>query len=212
FLVRDLGPTLILSIVFRALFYLATRACGWVLAAAATVAALLVLFAWRPELAGGGSVSTRLAMWRDPWQNALSHGHQLGEGLWAIAAGGFTGQGLAQAHTPLVPTGTTDLALATLIEQLGLAGLALYLLLLGAIVLSGLRVAAHDRTPERVLLAAGLSLLVLVQWGIIHAGTTGLLPLTGVVVPFLSAGKSSMVVFIAIAALLARLGMDARER
>src|SRR5690606_14046287 len=87
FLVRDLGPTLILSIVFLALLSLDTPASGWVLAAAARVAALLVLSAWRRERAGGGSASTRLAMWRDPWQNALSHGHQLGEGLWAIPAG-----------------------------------------------------------------------------------------------------------------------------
>ena len=126
--------------------------------------ALIVLAIW-PAAAGSGHVATRLAMWQDPWRNGLSHGHQIGEGLWAISAGGFSGQGLAQASTPLPPAGMTDLVLALLVEQIGFAGLFLYLGLLAAVVLSGFTSRRRNRTPERVLLAAGVSLLLFVQWG-----------------------------------------------
>lgn len=211
-LLGDLGPVLVLAVVFLGMFYLATRATGWV-ALALGVSALLALVAARwPGLIDVGRVATRLRMWRDPWWNALTHGHQLGEGLWAAAAGGWWGQGLARGSVPLVPAGKTDLVLATLVEQVGVLGLLGYLVLVGAVVASGLHVAARSRTPERVLLAGGASLLLVAQWAVIHAGTFGLLPLTGIVVPFLSAGRSSMIAFLALAALLARLAEDGRVR
>ena len=212
YLVGDLGPSLILGLVFLAMFYLATRAAGWVVAGLAAIALVLVLVSIWPQLAGGGHLATRLAMWHDPWSNGLGHGHQVGEGLWAISAGGLSGQGLAQAHTPVPPAGLTDLALALLVEETGFAGLLLYVGLIAAVVLSALHIAARNRTPERVLLAAGIALLVLVQWGIIQAGTFGLLPLTGVIVPFLSTGRSSMVVFLLAVACVARLAEGGRER
>jgi cell division protein FtsW (lipid II flippase) len=210
--VGDLGPTLILSLVFLGMFYLASRSSGWALLGFAVVAVLLAVLALWPELAGGGRLATRMTMWRDPWQSGLTHGHQVGEGLWAIASGGLTGQGVGQNHAPMPPAAMTDLMLASLGEQLGFAGLAAYTGLVAAIVLSGLHVAARNRTPERVLLAAGLSLVVLVQWAVIAGGTLRLLPLTGVVVPFLSSGRSSMVVFLFMVGVLVRLSAGARER
>ena len=212
FAVGDLGPTLILAVVFLGMFYLASRSSGWALVGLATLAAAVAVVAIWPELTGAGRVATRMAMWRDPWLNGLSHGHQVGEGLWAIAAGGFSGQGIGQVHTPLLPAGLTDLALATLGEELGFAGLAAYLALVGAIALSGLHIAARNRTPERVLLAGGLSLVLIAQLVVIAGGTFRLLPLTGVVVPLLSSGKSSMVAFLFMVGLLARLSQGARER
>src|SRR5262249_40426984 len=145
-------------------FFVASRATGWALAALALVALLLIVLGHWPGLAGGGTVQTRLRMWHDPWTNGLTHGSQLGEGLWAFAAGGWTGQGFATGATRLVAAGKPDLALATLTEQLGAAGFVLYQLLLAAIVGAGCLIAARSRTPQRVLLAAGLAILVLVQW------------------------------------------------
>ena len=212
YVVGDLGPTLILSLVFLGMFYLASRASGWALLGVGIIAALLAVLAMWPELAGGGRIGTRIAMWQDPWRSGLTHGHQVGEGLWAIAAGGLTGQGLGQAHAPIPPAGMTDLVLTGLGEQLGVAGLAIYTALLAALILSGLHVAARNRTPERVLLAAGLSLVILIQWAVIAGGTFRLLPLTGVVVPFLSSGRSSMVAFLFMVGVIARLSHEARER
>jgi cell division protein FtsW (lipid II flippase) len=212
YLVGDLGPVLVLAFVFLGMFFVASRATGWALAALALVAVLLVVLGHWPHLAGGGTVQTRLRMWHDPWTNGLTHGSQLGEGLWAFAAGGWTGQGVANAATPLVAAGKTDLALATLTEQLGAAGFVLYQLLLAAVVGAGCVIAARSRTPQRVLLAAGLAILVLVQWAAIEAGTLGLLPLTGIVVPFVSAGRTSMIVFVAVIGMLSRLSLEARVR
>jgi hypothetical protein len=203
---------LLLAMLFLGMFYLVSRATGWAVLALAVIAALLAVLGRWPALAGGGTVKTRLLMWHDPWTNGLTFGQQLGEGLWAVAAGGYTGQGLAEAATPILPAGKTDLALATMTEQLGVFGLVGYQLLLAAVVFGCLRVAAHARTAERSLIAAGVAILVLVQWIVIQAGTLGQLPLTGIVVPFLSSGRSSMAVFLAMIAIVARLAADGRPR
>ncbi len=212
YLIGDLGPVLLLACVFLGMFFLVSRATGWVVIALALLAVMLGILATWPHLAGSGTVQTRLVMWQDPWTNGLTNGHQLGEGLWAFAAGGWTGQGLAHAATPLVPAGKTDLVLATLVEQMGAVGLVAYQLALLAIVLGALRVASASRTAERVLIAGGIAILVLAQWIVIQAGTLGQLPLTGIVVPFISSGRSSMAVFVAMTALVARLAADGRAR
>lgn len=212
YVIGDLGPVLLLALVFLGMFFVVSRATGWVVVALAILGGLLGLLATWPALAGGGTVKTRLVMWMDPWTNGLAHGSQVGEGLWAMSAGGWTGQGLGRALTPLVPAGKTDLVLATLTEQLGAAGLVAYQLALAAIVLGALYVAARSRTAERVLIASGIAILVLAQWFVILFGTIGMLPLTGIVVPFVSAGRSSMAVFIAMVALVARLAADGKVR
>ncbi len=212
FVVGDLGPVLLLAALLLGMFYLVTRASGWVAAALGTVGALLLVMHTWPGIVNAGRVATRLRIWKDPWGNGLTHGHQVGEGLWAVAAGGPTGQGLGESHLPLVAAAKTDLVLTTLMEQLGLVGLLGYLALLALIVAGGLRIAAHSRTPVRVLLAGGAAWLLLVQWALIHAGSFGQLPLTGIVAPFLSSGRSSMVVFVALVALLVRLGADGPAR
>ncbi|MDP2306423.1 MAG: FtsW/RodA/SpoVE family cell cycle protein [Pseudomonadota bacterium] len=212
FLVKDLGPTLILAAVFLGLFYLATRSPGWVMLALGTFGTTLALLAVSPELAPAGTVQTRLRMWADPWLNGLPNGDQLALGFWAMAAGGWNGSGLGTAFPGGIPAGHTDLVYAHLIEELGVLGGLAWLVLLGVAVTDGLRVAARNRTPERALMAAGLGMLVVAQAATILGGTFGVIPLTGVVVPFLSFGKTSMVAFWAIAALLARLGDDGEAR
>lgn len=212
YVIGDLGPVLLLALVFLGMFYVVSRATGWAVLAVAILALVLVILGCWPELAGRGTVETRLRMWHDPWTNGLANGHQLGEGLWAVAAGGYRGQGLAESAVPILPAGKTDLMLATMAEQLGALGLLAYQLLLASIVFAGLRVAAQARTAERCLIASGIAILVLVQWMVIQAGTLGQLPLTGIVVPFLSAGRSSMAVFVALAALVARVASDGRPR
>jgi cell division protein FtsW (lipid II flippase) len=212
YVIGDLGPVLLLALVFLGMFFVVSRATGWVVVAFGILALALAVLALWPALAGGGTVQTRLVMWQEPWTNGMSNGHQLGEGLWAINAGGWSGQGLARAATPLVPAGKTDLLLATLTEQLGARGLVAYQLALGALVLGALHVAARSRTAERVLIASGIAILLLAQWLVILGGTLGHLPLTGIVVPFASAGRSSMVVFLAVVGLVARLSIDGRVR
>ena len=210
--VKDLGATLILSVLFLALFYIVTRAGGWVLLALAIVAAGVVVATHVPAITHSPKVTLRLQMWLDPWYNAIPFGDQTARARWAIASGGFGGRGLGAAPAAALPAGHTDLVQAHLAEELGAAGVIVYLVLLAAIAGQGLWIAAWNRTPERMLLAAGLSIFLIAQWFIIFAGTTGLLPLTGVVVPFLSWGKTGMIVFMLTAAMLARLAESGHAR
>jgi cell division protein FtsW (lipid II flippase) len=212
FLVKDLGPTLILGGVFLGLFYVATRSPGWVLLAVTTLAALLAVLVVAPGLAPSTTVQTRLAMWTDPWFNGLPHGDQLALAHWGMAAGGWTGTGLGTAFPGGIPAGHTDLVYAHLVEELGVAGALAWLAFVGIAVADGLRVAARNRTPERAMMAAGLGLLVVAQAVTILGGTLGAIPLTGVVVPFLSYGKTSMIAFFGVIALVARLGEDGEAR
>jgi len=211
-LVKDLGATLILSALFLAMFYIVTRAGGWVLLALAIVAGGVALATHVPAITQSPKVTLRLQMWLDPWYNAIPFGDQTARARWAIASGGFGGRGLGAAPATALPAGHTDLVQAHLTEEMGAAGMIVYLVLLFAVAGQGLWIAAWNRTPERMLLAAGLSIFLISQWFVIFAGTTGLLPLTGVVVPYLSWGKTGMIVFILVAALLARLSESGHAR
>jgi cell division protein FtsW (lipid II flippase) len=211
-LVNDLGPLLILSLVFLALFYVVTRAGGWVVAAILVVAALVTIAVHVPAISGSEKVALRMQMWLDPWENAQPNGDQGALARWAIAAGYVQGRGLGYAPAYGLPAGHTDLVQAHLAEELGAVGMLLYLFCLGVIAWQGFVVSSLGRTPERMVTAAGLSTLLVTQWLVIFAGTTGLLPLTGVPVPFLSYGKTHMVAFTVVAAMLARLAEDGRAR
>jgi cell division protein FtsW (lipid II flippase) len=211
-LVNDLGPLLILSIVFLTLFYVVTRASGWVVTAIVVVAILVTVAVHVPAVAGSPKVALRMQMWLDPWTNAQPNGDQGGLSRWAIAAGFVHGQGLGYAPAWALPAGHTDLVIAHLTEELGFIGLLLYLVCLAGVAGQGLIVAALNRTPERVVTAVGLSILLVAQWLVIYSGTTQLLPLTGVPAPFLSFGKTSTVTFVLVAAMLARLAEDGRAR
>ncbi|MFZ5478815.1 MAG: FtsW/RodA/SpoVE family cell cycle protein, partial [Myxococcota bacterium] len=189
-----------------------TRSPGWAGLAVGTLAAGLVLFALFPDAVPSRTVATRLQMWTDPWLNGLPYGDQLARARWALAAGGLTGSGFGASEPGALPAGHTDLVYAHLVEELGLAGAGAWLLLGGIAVADGLRVAARSRTPERALMAAALAFLIVAQAAVILGGTLGAIPLTGVVVPFLSYGKTSMAAFVGVAALIARLGEDAEVR
>ncbi|HEY7509468.1 MAG TPA: FtsW/RodA/SpoVE family cell cycle protein, partial [Vicinamibacteria bacterium] len=211
-LVNDLGPLLILSLVFLALFYVVTRAGGWVVAAVLVVAILVAIAVQVPAISGSEKVALRMQMWLDPWFNAQPNGDQGALARWAIAAGHLQGRGLGYAPAYGLPAGHTDLVQAHLAEELGLVGVLLYLFCLGVIAWQGFVVSSLNRTPERMVTAAGLSTLLVAQWLVIFAGTTGMLPLTGVPVPFLSYGKTHLVTFTLVSAMLARLAEDGRAR
>lgn len=212
FAVKDFGPTLILAFVFLGLFYVVTRSPVWVALALVVSAAILALFWSNPDLAPSSSLALRVDMWRDPWLNGRPNGDQAAMARWAMAAGGAFGSGVGAGVPGALPAGHTDLIYAHLVEVLGLGGGVLYLLLLGISVTDGLRVAAFNRTPERVMMAAALGLLLAGQAAVILGGTLGLFPLTGVVVPFLSFGKTGTVALTLVAVLLVRLGEDGLYR
>ena len=212
FLVKDLGPILVLSLVFLAFYYGVTRSWVELVVAGAVTVALAAWVVLSPPDFLPETVRTRLAMWHDPWLNGLPGGDQLVASLWAFSAGGLIGRGWGEAPIHALPTGHTDLVLAHLAEVSGLLGLAVYLVALLALVFQGLWIAFHNRTPERMLLALGLSVLLFAQLAVIFGGSTGLWPLTGIVVPLLSYGKTSQIAFLATLALLGRLAIEGHAR
>ena len=137
------------------MFYIVTRAGGWVLLALAIVAGGVAIATHVPAITQSPKVTLRLQMWLDPWYNAIPFGDQTARARWAIAAGGFGGRGLGAAPATALPAGHTDLVQAHLTEEMGAAGMIVYLVLLAAIAGQGLWIAAWNRTPERMLLAAG---------------------------------------------------------
>jgi cell division protein FtsW len=143
-------------------------------------------------------VRLRIDAWLDPWADPLGIGYQPLRALFAVGRGGVVGTGLGAglpevAGTPAIPAIHTDFPFAALAEELGLVGAAAICALYLVIALRGLRIAALASDDFRALLAAGLTLVVVLQAALIIGGNLKLLPLTGVTLPFISYGGSSLV-------------------
>ncbi len=198
-LVKDLGPAVLLLGVFAALLFLTTR--RWMYP---VVAALLLLLAAGAGYAlHFGFFATRVVMWLHPWDNADKNGAQLAQGLWGMATGGLWGSGLGLGHPEFVPRAGSDSIFATLGEQTGLLGSLVILAIYTLLVARGLSIARRAGTEFDRLLAAGLTLLLGGQTMMILGGVSGLTPLTGMTLPFVSFGASSLVAsFFAVGLLL----------
>ena len=188
-IVRDLGPVLLLFGTFLLLVYLATGRGVYVALGLLALAAGGV-FGYQMRF---GVFETRVDMWRSPWNNGHVGGDHLALGLWGLASGGPMGTGLGLGAPRFIPRGGSDLAFASLGEEMGLAGALLVVACFGVIAQRGLRIALRAQTDFERLLASGLSGLLALQAVIIFCGTLGLLPLTGITLPFVSYGKSSLV-------------------
>jgi cell division protein FtsW (lipid II flippase) len=191
---RDLGAALLFFSVFLCLFYLASGSKVDVLLGIALFllgfAVLALVFA---------TVRERVATWLDPWADPLGTGYQTIQALHAFARGGLLGTGLgaglpAVAGQLPIPAVHTDFPLAALGEELGMTGVVAILGCYLVIVSRGLRIAAGAADDVRALLAAGLALVIGVQAVIIAAGNLKLIPLTGITLPFISYGGSSLLV------------------
>src|SRR4051812_3986313 len=201
FLQRDLGPALVLGCMSLALYGVARGRAALVLSGFAVLAAG---FAIGYALGVPATVARRVAIWLDPWNNGLLGGDQIAHGLWALASGSIAGLGLGVGDGQLVPAGHTDLIVAVVGEEIGLVGVmviaALYLLVIWRI----LRIAARAPGDYTAFLALGCALSLAIPAIVIVAGVFGAFPLSGVVTPFLSFGKSSMICnFVSIAIVLA---------
>lgn len=123
---------------------------------------------------------------------------QVADGLWALATGGMTGQGLANGDAGFVPAYHTDMILETIGEQTGFVGIALLLILYYIVLTRSLRIGIASRHTFTFFVCMGVAVSMFVQLSIIALGSTGVIPLTGITVPFLSYGKVSMVCHIAV--------------
>jgi cell division protein FtsW (lipid II flippase) len=191
---RDLGAALLFFAVFLILLYVATaRASFVVLGLLAFAAGGAVLYELVPH------VRTRVDIWIDPFSVSRDAGYQVVQALHAFARGGILGTGLGAGLPEVgglppggIPALHTDFPLAALGEELGLIGVMAILGLYLVVVERGLRIAASAVDDFQAILAAGLSLVIGVQAFIIAAGSLKLIPLTGITLPFISYGGSSL--------------------
>ncbi len=189
FLQRDLGPALVLSCVFLGLYGISRARVGLVVAG---FAVLTMGFVAGYALGVPSTVTRRVAIALDPWENALPGGDQIAHALWALSSGGPWGVGPGVGEPHVIPAGHTDLVMAALGEELGYLGFASIAVLFALLVWRLLRISVRAPGDYTAFLTVGLTLALAVQGLVIVAGMLGLLPLAGVVTPFLSYGRSAM--------------------
>ena len=200
---NDLGSSFLFFALFIGLLWVATGrtyylGLGAALFAIGSFLALKVI----------GHAHSRVQSWLDPWAHPSTTGYQIIQGQFAIAAGGIFGQGPGQSNASNIPEASTDLIFAVIASELGLVGATAvlfgYILMVG----SGLRIAVRCERQFEKLLATGLSLILGIQAFVIVAGVTRLIPLTGVTLPFVSYGGSSLIANYILLALLLRISHD----
>lgn len=185
---RDIGMAALLLATFSILLYAATR--RWDL--------LIGSFVIFGAVAGWAVhhynyVGTRIAVWRNPFADPLGAGYQAAQGYYSLAAGGVLGTGYRMGHPGYIPDAGTDYIYAALSEEFGLVGAIVVLALLFMLVRRILGVAGSQPDLYARLLAVGLSATLGFQVFIIVGGVIGLFPLTGITLPFISYGGSSLV-------------------
>jgi cell division protein FtsW (lipid II flippase)/cell division protein FtsI/penicillin-binding protein 2 len=190
FFQKDLGPALVLTCVFLAMYGIGRGHGAFV----ATGFALLILgFAAAYWIGEPATVRQRVSIWFNPWNNGVPGGNQIAHGFWALATGGPWGSGPGLGNPETIPAGHTDFVLAAVGEELGFAGLAAILFLYALLAWRCLRAALRAPGDYSAFLAVGVALGLVVQALVIASGLLGLVPLSGVVTPFLSYGRSSMI-------------------
>ncbi|MFH9733125.1 FtsW/RodA/SpoVE family cell cycle protein [Streptomyces sp. NPDC017260] len=207
---RDLGTSLLFFGLFVVLLYVATGRTGWIAVGLVLASLGAVAVGWLEP-----HVHSRVEDWLHPFASieAGRGPNQLAQSLFAFAAGGVTGTGLGLGHSILIGFAVkSDFILATAGEELGFLGLTAIFLLYALLVERGYRAGLGARDPFGRLLAVGLSSIVALQVFVIAGGVTGLIPLTGMAMPFLAQGGSSVVTNWAIVALLIRVSHAARSQ
>ena len=201
---QDLGAASLLLLTYAFMLYLAT---GHARLPLGLIGALLLA-------AGAGyflsaRVAQRLNIWLNPWADPQGSAFQIVQSLIAVANGGLFGQGINQGRPGYVPAVHTDFPFVMIAEELGLAGALAVLIGFAVVIVRAWRVGLTTRERYGLLLAGGIAASLSVQVFIIVGGNLGMLPITGVTLPFISYGGTSLVVSYAMLGLLIRLSADA---
>ena len=203
FQTRDLGGALLYFAIFLVMLYAATA--RWSFVAVGLALFLLGAFALYQVIP---HVEDRVQGWLDPWSDPQGDTYQLVQSIYAISGGGVFGSGLGRGilvspeGETYIPFLETDFIFSAIAQELGLAGAAAVILLYLLFAFRGLRISMLADDGFSKLLAAGLTAAVSIQAFIIIGGVTGLIPLTGITLPFVSYGGSSIVANFVLLALL----------
>lgn len=204
---RDLGSSLLFFGLFVAMLYIATERVSWVILG-------MVMFAGGAVLANAlfSHVQTRVLLWLHTFSpEALEASDQLAKGLMGMAAGGMVGTGLGRGRPELTYFAESDFIVPSFGEELGMVGLFAMFALYIIMVQRGLRTAIGTRDGFGKLLAAGLAFSMALQVFVVVGGVTRVIPLTGLTMPFLSQGGSSLLANWTLVALLLRISDHARR-
>lgn len=204
----DLGTSLLFFGMFVIMLYVATERTSWI------VFGLLMSAVGAVGVATFEShVQQRIQAWLEPFApKTLEQSDQIAQALMSFGAGGTLGTGLGQGNSDLIGfAANSDFILATFGEELGLAGMMAFLLLYGLIVERGVRTALAARDPFGKLLAVGLSGAFAIQIFVVAGGVMGLIPLTGMTMPFVAYGGSSVIANWALIGILIRISDTARR-
>nr|WP_079170263.1 FtsW/RodA/SpoVE family cell cycle protein [Mangrovactinospora gilvigrisea] len=206
---NDLGTSLLFFGVFVVMLYVATERTSWVLCGLAlTGVGVFGIAQISPH------VQARITNWLHPMASvdAGKGVDQTAAALFSFGSGGIVGTGLGQGHSYLIGfAAKSDFILTTIGEELGLTGMMALFMLYALLVERGLRTAIASRDPFGKLLALGLSAVMALQVFVVAGGVTGLIPLTGMVLPFIAQGGSSVVTNWALVAILLRISHSARR-
>jgi len=190
FLQKDMGPALVFACLFLVLYGMA-RGSAFVPLVGLSLVFAGFLFGY--YIGVPHTVGERVSMWLSPWNNLVHGGDQLAHSLWAFATGGATGMGIGKGDPQVVPAGHTDLILSVLGEEWGFAGVAAVFALYAVIIWRALAIARRARSDYEFFLAAGMAAATALQIFLIAGGALGVLPLSGVVTPFLSYGRTALI-------------------
>jgi cell division protein FtsW (lipid II flippase)/cell division protein FtsI/penicillin-binding protein 2 len=208
FLQKDMGPALVFACLFLVLYGVARGSAFVPLAG--------LVFLGAGFLAGfvlgvPHTVRDRVSMWFSPWDNMVHGGDQLAHSLWAFATGGVWGTGIGLGDPQIVPAAHTDLILSALGEEWGFIGVLAVFALFGLLLYKSLRIALRARTDYEFFLATGLTAATALQILLISGGALGVLPLSGVVTPFLSYGRTAMLANFLLVAILLSISARASD-
>ena len=199
---RDLGAALLIAGTYLILFYTATGDVKATLVGLGSgcVGAVASYFVF-------DHVRARVAIWQNPWATYETSGYQIAQGLMAIASGGLWGLGLTQGSPKSIPAYNTDYIFAVICEEFGIifgiAVIALYLVF----IIRGALVALYARDRYLMLVAFGCTVLITLQSFIIIGGVIKLIPLTGITMPFVSHGGSSLIASLMLLGILEGVAM-----
>jgi cell division protein FtsW (lipid II flippase) len=197
---RDLGMSMLYFGLFIAMLYVATNRRRYI-GAGVIMFAVASAFAYEAF----GHVRVRFDVWLNPWPVAQASGYQVVQAMFAFGAGGVAGTGLALGSPQRIPAVQTDFIFAAIGEELGLVGTVLVLTAFLLLVGSALRIAARTEHPFEKLVATGAAAILGMQTFIIVSGVIRLMPLTGLTLPFVSYGGSSLLANYVLLALLVRI-------
>lgn len=203
----DLGTSLMFFGLFVAMLYVATDRFSWLVIGAVMFLPPAIFAATQM-----GHVRTRITCWLDPLSSeGYRSCEQVAQGLFGLANGGITGAGLGEGRPDVVPHAESDFIFASFAEELGMVGAFALLLLYLLLVQRALRAAVGISDGFGTLLAGGLGFVMALQVFVVVGGVTRVIPLTGLTLPFLAAGGSSLVCNWIIAGILVRLSDAARR-